>query len=172
MYSKTVKCVVWVTMSIAFMLFPFELLAEDEVTSSDQVAVVNGVNISSTQFERELDFYMSQASQRGQQIPEFMLPKLKNDIVKDSKKWGGFNLNPTNVINHTKSPFIEVIGFTLLEKNLEYDIKNQQKDGSWPLNWSWREVDPEKWKIAEREWKGHITLIKLKLFKEFNLIEY
>ena len=81
MYSKTVKCVFVVTMSLAFMLFSFELWAEDKVAPGDQIAVVNGVKISSTQFQRELDFYISQASQRGQQIPEFMLPKLKNDIL-------------------------------------------------------------------------------------------
>ena len=81
MYSKTVKCVFVVTMSLAFMLFSFELWAEDKVAPDDQIAVVNGVKISSTQFQRELDFYISQASQRGQQIPEFMLPKLKNDIL-------------------------------------------------------------------------------------------
>lgn len=81
MVSKMVKRVVVVTMSIAFMLVPFELWAEDKVASGDQIAVVNGVNISNTEFERELDFYMSRASQQGQQIPEIMLPKLKNDIL-------------------------------------------------------------------------------------------
>ena len=81
MYSKTVKCVFVVTMLLVFILFSFELWAEDEVAPGDQIAVVNGVKISSTQFQRELDFYISQASQRGQQIPEFMLPKLKNDIL-------------------------------------------------------------------------------------------
>jgi len=81
MYSKTVKCAVVITMSIAFMLVSLELRAEDKVASGDQIAMVNGVNISNTEFQRELDFYMSRASQQGQQIPEFMLPKLKNDIL-------------------------------------------------------------------------------------------
>jgi peptidyl-prolyl cis-trans isomerase C len=76
-----VKRVVVVTMLIAFMLVPLALWAEDTVASGDQIAVVNGVNISNTAFKRELDFYMSRASQQGQQIPEIMMPKLKNDIL-------------------------------------------------------------------------------------------
>jgi peptidyl-prolyl cis-trans isomerase C len=81
MVSKMVKCVVWVTMSMALILVAVELWAEDKVASGEQIAVVNGVNISNTEFKRELDFYMTRASQQGQQIPEFMLPKVKDDIL-------------------------------------------------------------------------------------------
>lgn len=81
MNSKILKRVIVLTMSIAFMLVPFALLAEDKVASNDKIAVVNGVNISSKDFERELDFYMARVSQQGRQIPDSMLPKLKNDIL-------------------------------------------------------------------------------------------
>jgi len=81
MNSKMLKRSIWVTISIAFMLVPSRLWAEEKVSSDDKIAVVNGVNISSKVYQRELDFYMTQASRQGQQIPDFMLTKLRNDIL-------------------------------------------------------------------------------------------
>lgn len=81
MYSKIAKRVMPVTMSIVFMLVPFWLWAEEKQDSNDKIAVVNGVEISNEAYQRELNFYLEQASQQGRQIPDFMLPKLKNDIL-------------------------------------------------------------------------------------------
>lgn len=106
-----------------------------------------------------------------EQVIRTITPSLKENLVTESSKWNGFNLNPTNIINSPSSPFVEIIGTEILQQNLLYDINNQLEDGSWPLNWSWEDIDPIGWKIAEREWKGHMTILKLKLFKEFNLIE-
>jgi hypothetical protein len=45
--------------------------------------------------------------------------------------------------------------------NLEYDIEQQLDDGIWSLDWSWQQIDPEAWKVAEKEWKVHLTIGKL-----------
>lgn len=46
----------------------------------------------------------------------------------------------------------------LIEANLKYDIELQLADGTWSLDWSWEQDDPEAWKIAEKEWKAHLTI--------------
>lgn len=104
-------------------------------------------------------------------IIEVISPIIKKNIIQNKEKWNGVDFNPTNIIHSPSSPFIDIIGRELLNENLEFDIKNQLEDGSWPLNWSWEEIDPEAWKLADLEWRGHMTLIKLKLFKEFDNIE-
>ena len=50
-------------------------------TPKDPVATVNGVKISSKEYEREVDLQLQQAAQHGRQIPAAMLPKLKEDIL-------------------------------------------------------------------------------------------
>ena len=50
----------------------------------------------------------------------------------------------------------------LIEANLKYDIEQQLDDGTWSLDWSWEQDDPEAWKVAEKEWKAHLAIGKLK----------
>jgi hypothetical protein len=48
-----------------------------------------------------------------------------------------------------------------LALNLDWEIEQQQPDGSWLPNWSWRGEYPEHWEIAKREWQGVLTLERL-----------
>lgn len=41
---------------------------------------------------------------------------------------------------------------------LDHLVAAQQDDGGWPLTWSWAETDPTAWALAEREWRGIVTL--------------
>ena len=54
--------------------------------------------------------------------------------------------------------------------NLDFEITNQNTDGSWSPNWNWANTYETEWHIAKREWSGVLTLERLKLFKEFGKI--
>ena len=49
--------------------------------ASDKVAVVNGVTISKGEFDRELDFFVRRAAPGGQQLPDFQMAKMKNEVL-------------------------------------------------------------------------------------------
>jgi peptidyl-prolyl cis-trans isomerase C len=64
-----------------FALASVTAYGQELETTKDPVAMVNGVNIAGNDYERELNLYVQQASQQGQQIPDFMLPKIKAEIL-------------------------------------------------------------------------------------------
>jgi peptidyl-prolyl cis-trans isomerase C len=66
-----------------FMLASAAANSQEVETPKDPVASVNGVNIPGVEFERELNLYVQQASQQGQQIPDFMLSQIKVKILDD-----------------------------------------------------------------------------------------
>ncbi len=66
---------------IAFALAPYSAFGQEKETIKDPVARVNGVKISSKEYEREVDLQLQQAAQQGRIIPEAMLPKVKEDIL-------------------------------------------------------------------------------------------
>jgi len=49
--------------------------------ASEKVAVVNGVTISKGEFDRELDFFVRRAAPGGQQLPDFQMAKMKNEVL-------------------------------------------------------------------------------------------
>jgi len=49
--------------------------------ASDKVAVVNGVAINKGEFDRELDFFVRRAAPGGQQIPDFQMARMKNEVL-------------------------------------------------------------------------------------------
>jgi peptidyl-prolyl cis-trans isomerase C len=65
----------------AFLLVSFSTFGQETESIKDPVAQVNGVKISSKQYEREFNLQIQQASQQGRQIPDAMLPKIKADIL-------------------------------------------------------------------------------------------
>ena len=66
---------------ITFSLAAFSASGQETETIKDPVALVNGVKISSKEYEREVNFQLQQASQQGHQIPDTMLPKIKAEIL-------------------------------------------------------------------------------------------
>jgi hypothetical protein len=45
-----------------------------------------------------------------------------------------------------------------LAANLDWEIAQQAKDGSWAPAWTWFGDYPESWPLAEREWRGILTV--------------
>lgn len=73
----------WGMIALALILASTVVLAEEKKTNSDRVAVVNGVNIASKDFNQALNYYLQMVAQRGQQIPESQMPEIKNAILEN-----------------------------------------------------------------------------------------
>ena len=95
---------------------------------------------------------------------------LQTVVVRDPHEWTTYGIQPLSFVDSLHSPF-----YPGLEKeaavNLDYIIQSQKDDGGWPLNWSWNDVDPAAWKIAEQEWRAVMTLEKLERLEGFHRIQ-
>ena len=101
----------------------------------------------------------------GQKL-ERMIPA---SVETDSTKWEEYCLKPIWTIKSLNSPFLHLID-QAFEMSLNYEIQNQEEDGSWKPFWSWGEAYPEDWKVAKQEWSAILTLDVLKVLEAFGRI--
>lgn len=99
------------------------------------------------------------------------ISNLINDtICRDEESWKSYSLRPLQVVDSPQSIFASGLE-TAINLNLDYEIQEQQANGSWKPTWSWDERYPNDWEIAKREWTGILTLEKLLILKRFDRIE-
>ena len=91
-------------------------------------------------------------------------------LGRDRDAWATYALRPLQVIDAPDSPFLPGLE-EALETNLDYEIETQQADGSWVPSWSWGDLYPEVWPVAQREWAGVLTLQNLRRLDRFGRVE-
>ncbi len=94
---------------------------------------------------------------------------LPQSVAMKPADWEGYGLRPSAVVDSPESPLAEILGSSLPE-SVEFEIGQQGDDGAWHPPWNWGR-DEDVWKVAEREWSGHITVKMLKMFHNFGCIE-
>jgi hypothetical protein len=91
-------------------------------------------------------------------------------VARDPAAWAAYGLQPLTVVTSPNSPFAAMLA-NEIEANLDYQIEQQQADGSWGPNWSWADSFPEAWAQAEQEWRGVFTVKTLKTLQNFGRLE-
>ncbi len=91
-------------------------------------------------------------------------------VETDSTKWDEYCLKPIVTIKTPNSQYLHLID-QAFEIILDYEIRNQDKDGSWKPFWSWGGAYPEDWKSAKQEWSAILTLDVLKVLEAFGRME-
>lgn len=95
---------------------------------------------------------------------------IPSKVEKNPEKWTMMSVSPLNMAPTPDSPMAALIASKHFEKNLDYDIDQQLPDGTWALDWSWEKDDPEAWEIAEKEWKAHLAIAKLRTLQAYGRI--
>jgi hypothetical protein len=85
-------------------------------------------------------------------------------------EWGGYVNKPLKLAPLPGSLFADVLAGPVAA-NLDYEIEQQQSDGSWQPNWSWFGAYEAEWQRARREWCGELTLATLRSLRAFGRIE-
>jgi hypothetical protein len=91
-------------------------------------------------------------------------------VQQDPAKWKEYCTKPLWIVRTPASPFAGLLAESI-ERNLDYEIENQSRDGSWSPNWSWYGAYPDVWPTAEKEWRGVLTVQTLETLKAFGRIE-
>lgn len=74
--------VVWMMVGILLTWYNFSALAEEKVIKEpDSAAIVNGVSIPRSEFERELNQYQQRMTMQGQMVGDSQLKELKDSIL-------------------------------------------------------------------------------------------
>lgn len=99
------------------------------------------------------------------------LEKTAKEIVSQNpEKWTEFAIKPLWLAPAPHAPLAAVL-WDAAQENLDFEIDHQNEDGSWSPLWSWGDADPENWKMAEREWKGVLTLAMLRTLRDYGRIQ-
>lgn len=99
-----------------------------------------------------------------------LLDIIEISVETNPEKWPNYCLKPLHAINSPDAPFADILA-DALQQNLDYEIEQQCADGSWSPHWTWGGMYPDAWKLAEREWRGIITLNTLRVLHNFERCE-
>ncbi len=91
-------------------------------------------------------------------------------VARDAKEWTGYNLKPLWLVSSPESPLADWLEDEV-QMNLDFEVEQQDEDGSWSPNFSWGDQYRETWPTARREWQGRITVDNLKVLRNFGRIE-
>ena len=94
-------------------------------------------------------------------------PKLVN---RDPKSWSTYVTKPLKIAPRPDSVLADALAADI-ERNLDFEIEQQQQDGSWAPNWSWSGAYPREWERARREWQGVLTRETVALLRAWGRIE-
>ncbi|PLT28603.1 hypothetical protein [Peribacillus deserti] len=88
----------------------------------------------------------------------------------NAEDWQGYGLKPLQIVSGPSSAYSDLFKEEI-PAQLDYEIDSLSKEGSWNPNWSWFGEFEEEWKIAEKDWKGQLTVKMLKTLNDFGRIE-
>ncbi|MEO4052670.1 hypothetical protein [Solibacillus sp. CAU 1738] len=91
-------------------------------------------------------------------------------MEKDETQWStGYKPLPLDFIDSPNYPLYKNL-VSLVDRNLQYYIKQMKDEGYWDITWGWGSY-PEESPIARRQWQGILTINHYKLLKNFGLLE-
>lgn len=93
---------------------------------------------------------------------------IKKNVKTTEAEWAEYGIRPYAITQDVRDPFYPLVEESM-PKALEYLLKEQMEDGSWPLTWSWGDNFPEDWKKAEKDWKSRVTLENIQLLKHLEI---
>ena len=91
-------------------------------------------------------------------------------VSSDPDTWGDFTIKPLWLSPSPNAPLASVLAADI-QKNLDYEIDHQNRDGSWSPTWSWGNAYPQAWLQARAEWQGILTLATLRSLRDYDKIE-
>ena len=93
-----------------------------------------------------------------------------HSVARNAEQLTDYVLKPLWVVPTPESPLAAELKAEV-EMNLDFEITQQNEDGSWSPNFSWGDQYPEAWQTAKKEWQSRITIDTLKTLKHFGRIE-
>ncbi|MCA1062542.1 hypothetical protein LCL98_03760 [Rossellomorea aquimaris] len=101
---------------------------------------------------------------------KILTSSVRETVCTDPSRWNEYVAKPLQVASHPSSPFYDILKDEI-RVQLEAEVSDQHPEGYWQPNWSWFGHFEETWPVAEREWRGILTLGMLRVLSNYNRIE-
>jgi hypothetical protein len=115
-----------------------------------------------------------QSDHLGDEYRERLLSKLgvtgSSIVSRNPGAWHEFAVKPLWLAPSPNAPLAQILEDDV-QRNLDFEIIHQSADGSWSPTWSWGASYPESWRVAEKEWKGVLTLAMLRSLRDYGRID-
>jgi hypothetical protein len=99
------------------------------------------------------------------------LRQVARSVEFDPDRWGEYRLQPLDVLPTPDSFLAGAMDAAVVERNLDFWVRTLRPDGSWPLTWSWAEVDADAWARAERDGACVVLIERLGTLRAHGRIE-
>jgi hypothetical protein len=84
--------------------------------------------------------------------------------------WVATGMGPLELAPEPGGPFAEDLA-SLVQEELDGLVQSQCADGSWAPTWTWGGRHPDAWAVAEREWRGVLTLQALRHLAAYGRVQ-
>jgi hypothetical protein len=105
-----------------------------------------------------------------QRLLEMLQPTIAAEVKTNPLEWDSYVLKPLGLAPSPDSCFAPAMQ-EFIDANLNYEIEQQQEDGSWHPAWTWGNAYPEAWPHAKRAWQGVITVHTMQSLAEYGRVE-
>ncbi|WP_341357893.1 hypothetical protein [Rossellomorea sp. y25] len=95
---------------------------------------------------------------------------VRKTVCTDPSRWNEYVAKPLQIASHPASPFYEALKAEV-HMQLNVEIEAQHQKGYWHPSWSWFGQFDETWPVAEKEWRGILTLGMLRILKTYGRVE-
>jgi hypothetical protein len=99
-----------------------------------------------------------------------LIPLARAHVTRDPAQWSTYSTPPLRLAPAPRSLLAAAVA-DIVPDQLDYLITIQPDDGAWRPTWNWGDRYPEAWKVAEREWRGIVTLQTLLALNAYGRID-
>ncbi|BCB03568.1 hypothetical protein [Bacillus sp. KH172YL63] len=100
---------------------------------------------------------------------DILSSSINGTVCSDPARWNEYVAKPLQMAGSPSSPFFGVLQADILLQ-LEHETRTQSEEGYWQPNWTWFGQFNETWPIAEKEWRGILTLEMLRTYQAYGLV--
>lgn len=93
-------------------------------------------------------------------------------VSTDAADFTKYQLLPLDIAPTPDALLASAVKRGAVDAQLDWLLDTQLEDGSWALPWSWDFVDKDAWAQAERDWKGHIAVNRLRTLAAYGRIDH
>lgn len=108
--------------------------------------------------------------ERKEKLEKIINDKSKELICTEKNKWGEYVLEPYKIIDSKSHALYQEYKGSMNE-NMDYFLRTHTKEFVWIPEWKWGQFDDYFEEKAKFEWMGYVTYTKLKILKEFDIID-
>lgn len=91
-------------------------------------------------------------------------------VSRDPADWSKYTITPLKLAPAPQALVADLLAGDV-RRQLDYEIEQQQEDGTWRVPWSWNGRYPDVWPVARIEWQGVVTLETLSALHSYGRIE-